>query len=634
MKALILILMAASCGLLQAADLPAWAENARQQHPITNAPEGATVWRIVDVTEIDWEGGTTYTERRRVAQYVVEDRGTDDASSFAVYGDEETTKVTELSGYHRNASGFVEKRGRRDRVTGGLSTGIGYVNTEVASMTGFSNVAPGSLVSFESEASHRGYFPILRLPLLSEVWKREVEVVARAGGGAVALEPVDFGGWDLNPQTDANRFTLAALPGLQYEPASAGFAEAYPSLIIRFTSAESDRYTSWEKLGAWYFQLLTSRSQAQHGAGAVSLEAFEKAKTFMDGKIAYRQRYMSMARGWEPETGEEVARRAYGDCKDMVACFAWQLGQQGGTALPALVRIGDRAPLGPDQPPGPFFDHVIAAVPLAASLSLPAEVTVDGQIYLLYDPTAKYVRTGYLPDYYRGKQLLLCREQGGAWVTPAEAALEASSLELNVRGMLNADFKARGTMTLIERGDAFGFRTAKLEGNELDLVWGVRDHLELPGVADLELEEATLDEQGVLTLRFAYIWPGFLRRDADGFRLNESVSSWGLSSARPAGRERLRPVVLSDRPTTTWTISLGSPQVALEPGTTEHTWEDAHHRFTWKATGGKRIQVEKSYARKGAFYDRAQLEQGIAAWDDWRDAYNEFVQIGTLFRPE
>jgi len=612
---------------------PDWASQHLNAHAPAGAPEDAAIWRIFDETQITWRADGKVKLRRRIVQYVLRERGASNASMFRIDGDEETTRIKKLKGWHLRPNQQFEKLDRANWVTMGTSTSD-QISTDTQTLAFFENVSRGSVIVFESSEVHKSYFPIeiLSLTTTFPIRERVIGIQGEGGTGSFTILPLSLENWGLKFEKTASSLTVHDIPGLENEPLSPDFPDPYPMVYIVFQAdKDAAKLASWDSLATWFYRMFHQRAGTATATSAVSDKAvIEKEVAFFNDQISYRQRYMTAARGWEPAPGETVLRRAYGDCKDMSACVAFRLGGEGFRVLPALANIGDGRHTGPDTPPGPYFNHVIDAIPLETSLGLPAEVDVKGVPHLLYDPTSKFTSVGYLPGQFRNRRLLVCSEQGGTWVTVPDTAIEKEAVTVTLRGRLDRDFTFNGQIELEEKGDVYGFRTLSKTGNPLDLAWQLKWRFDIPGVVDITQKDVEIDDSGTLTLVYEVSWPSFFKRDIDGLRLPESISGRQKRRLVTGLKKRHHPISFNSRPETTWNLKISST-VALDPGLAAAQHSDDFNQFEWTAEGGTVINVNYKQSRKEAYWGRDQLEEGQAYWDSYREAYNAFRLNGTLF---
>ena len=228
---------------------------------------------------------------------------------------------------------------------------------------------------------------------------------------------------------------------------------------------------TWNTLAAW--------TAAKYAALAVGGEGITPGKDpgavlralhdRLSRDMTYRQVYLSPERGWVPLAAPEVARRKYGDCKDLATLLIAQARAAGFEAYPVLARIVE-GEVEEDEPPSVFaFNHVIAAIRLPASLGLGAEVdTPEGRL-LLVDPTSRFVPLGRLSTAHAGRRVLVCTERGGTWVVVPAAALVVERVSFRLAGAVAPGGAFSGTLEIREENEAIGLRPTDVEGGPDEL---------------------------------------------------------------------------------------------------------------------------------------------------------------------
>ena len=131
------------------AKFPAWVRQAVMEAQRETAPEGADLWRLLDETTITLRKDGRQERRRRMVQWVLREGGADRAGYFLIDGDENTTKIKKLKGWHQRASGKFDKLDKDNVVTFGQSD-RDIISTDTATLAQFDYLGKGSLVAFES----------------------------------------------------------------------------------------------------------------------------------------------------------------------------------------------------------------------------------------------------------------------------------------------------------------------------------------------------------------------------------------------------------------------------------------------------------------------------------------------------
>lgn len=616
--------------------LPQWAGDALTETGDAEPPADTAVWRLLDETEITLLSNGKLKRERRILRRVFKDLDSEHAGSYVLPSHEHGAKITRLRGWHLMAGDKLEKLDKENIVTLGLSSSD-FVASQTITIAGFDQVSRGSIVAFESREIQDAFFTVAMLTVIGDypTKKMVIGLSTEKNADPGRIVPINFDPWGLDSDLRGARLTIRNIPASVDEILAPNFSDPYPRVLVGFARGEeSDPFESWDHLARWYLRLFTNTSLG--GAREIkpigSTDVLRKIATYFNEKITYRQRYLSPARGWTPEPGKLVERRAYGDCKDMVSCLAWRGIGLGFSVFPALANIGSGQRTGPEDQPAPSFNHVIGAIPLQHSLELPAEVDVGGRLMLLYDPTSKYTRLGWLPAHYKGRQLMVCTEKGAVWIPVPDAALERESVMLTLGGVLDQQFNLAGTIEIVEEGDAYFFRSLSRNGNPRDLEARLREYLSLPGLVDLNPLSQEVDEQHRLKLVYQVSWPSFLRRDMGGLRLPRGMVGYLKHPVVQPGKSRFHPIALSQRPKTTWLLEVNS-QVPLEPGAESAHWQGEYDAFEWKASGGKMLQVRFHLERNSAYFSKKNIEEGVAYWNTYRKKFNEFWIGGTLFYP-
>jgi len=608
---------------------PDWAESVLQNVDLKSAPEDSKLWVFLDELNFTMKSNGKLQVERRYLRYVVRAGGADDASIYVVLGNEDDTRVKSVKGWHQNASGVMDKLNKKDTMTLGTSSSE-MLTRDTATFAYFSDVDKGSIVAFESEEVGEGFFPMRYFPVLNEDPIKKMTIRAASDNGQMTpvVRPLGFENWDLKMEKAATQVTLMDLPAIDSEIYTPGFDTAYPMVQVAFDGPQTSHLASWDQMAKWYVGLFRRSSGIQSvGQPAKTLDEVATLINNVTQKISYRQRYLSVGRGWVPAAGADVERRAYGDCKDMVACMAFAGSRKNVTVYPVMANIADGPFTNEASTPGPVFNHLIAAVALEKSLGLPAEIEVDGKLYLIVDPTSSHTPVGYLPDYFQGRDVMLCLEDAAHWLTIPDKALEPGSLTIALKGTLDDVFSLKGSMEVTEKGDAYGLRTTLREYNPVELEGFLRWQLDLPGYMTLKSVSQEEVSENELKLTYQVSWPSFLMRDAGGLRLPHAVIGRPVRTLARQGKSRQMPIYLDAQPETVWQIQVRC-KTPLSPGATEEKWQDDHRSFSWKAEGGSSLQIHYASRSEKVYFTKSDLEDGLAYWKAYRDAFNPFVLSG------
>ncbi len=612
---------------------PDWAQSALRGFEPGDVPEHAAMIRLLDETRVALRRDGRFEQRRRIVQYVLDERGAEAAALFLIDGDAKGAKIKKLRGWRQRANGYFDKLDRDNVVTVGLSNSR-QITSGAMTFGFFEGVSTGAAIAFESREIHETFFSANVLGVMTPfpIRKRVIRLSSQGDPSAVKIIPIQFEAWNLDYTLAGTTLEIRDIPGLEQEAAAPDFVDPYPRVMFGFISP-SDPLASWDNMAAWYFRLFNQSALGPNpppAGNADNAEDLRGLAAAVAEKISYRQRYMTLARGWTPAPGATVARRAYGDCKDMVACLSHFARGRNIATAPVLASIADGQRVSPSDPPGPWFNHLIAAIPLTRALGMAAEVDVGGQRYLLHDPTAKYTPLGWMPAHYRGRRVVISSPEGALWVDIPDSALAPESLEVEIVGMLDGQYTLSGSIQIVEEGDAYFLRTIAGDGNPLDVEMRLRDQFEIPGVVDLIPSGQKVDDQGKLTLLYQVKWPSFLRRDAGGLRPPRCMIGTAKRSLDPPGRPRQNPIAFDGAPPTRWRLSFRS-QTPLTAGRLAAEHHGEHHGFSWKVEGGNPLTATLETSRKAAYFPKAQVSDGLAYWRRYRQAYNRFWLDGAIF---
>ena len=625
----VMLLASSLCSFAQ---LPDWAQAALTSVQGTTPPEDEAVWRLLDQTRITLRSDGKWHKQRRLVSLVLQQRGGDSAAVYLIDGQEDNTKIRKLKGWHLNTNGKLKKLDKDNVGTLGMSSrSVSSIDTVTAAF--FERVNKGDLVAFESEEEESSYMAVSSATLLgaNPIHTRVIELINEGTGGEVILKPLGMEAWGISPQQQGNRLTFRDLPALRNEIFTPDSYLEYPSVLYGFfTKGDKEPLASWDNMARWYAGLFREKSgSSTQGSAAQSLESLQEAANLFRTKISYRQVYLSSARGYEPIKGEEVVRRGYGDCKDMVSCLSWQLGKSGVTVHPALTNIISGPYTTAETPTHAAFNHVIGAIPLSKSLGLPAEVEVDGSRYLMFDPTDRYTNLGYLGSHFQGRSAMICTDEGARWVAIPDAALDNASIEASLQGQVDANFTLQGSLTLVEHGDAWGLRSTYNQGNLPDLLYSLRLQLQVPGVVDLVATAPVLGGDGTLTLNLQVNWPGFMARDAGGLCLPRGITGSYYRSLA-GDKPRQQPIWIDSNLPISWKMELALP-VALSASNNSCIIDDKLGKLTWEATVGQMLTINFTSSRVMTSFGLDKLEEGEAAWESYRNSFNQFILGSTQF---
>ncbi|MCB1052339.1 MAG: DUF3857 domain-containing protein [Acidobacteria bacterium] len=607
--------------------LPDWALRAFAGVDLNETPD-ADIWRLLDETVITCQRKGQWETRRRTVQIVLKQKGAEDAATYTISGDEKASKIKKLKGWHAHPQKGLDKLDKDNVITIGKSTNR-TISFDNETLVYFEHVSKGSVIAFESIERITPFFNLSMVSLLDESPIRHLKIQMELGTnpGQITLAPMGLDTWAIKHELSDKQFDAWDLPGLEFERLTPDAYDFYPYLVLGFLDSEEkgDPLQSWDSLAKWYASVFQNKAFEQPYAGTPAADLKSLFQDFRQ-RIRYKQVYLDNERGWVPLSGAQIEQQAYGDCKDMVSCFAFRAKPLGLTVWPALANVGDESPhTHAEQRASPAFNHLIAAVEVADD-QLPATLQIQGKNFLLVDATSAYTPFGYLPVYFRGREVMICLPEGAAWVSIPEKALEPNSVHWQLNGSLNADRTFEGTLEAECIGTVHQFRYAFHQGGQQALLETIRAVLDTPGYCDIAMQEAKVDGDGKLHFRLTVRWPVFLRRDAEGFRLPSCVVSPGIVTMN---QDRVAPIAVPRQEKEIWDLQLKSA-VALRFGADEAQYSDGICSYHWKAQSGTDLQIHFESQREGKIFEKQEIPDGLAYWQKYRSNFNAFSVDATF----
>lgn len=634
--------------------LPDWAAAAAMAAKGESAPEGADAWVLLDRTEIAYVGSGEIRQRRFRLVQVLTERGCSQGI-FTLRGlGGKASKVKKLKGWNIRPDGELVKLDQ-DSVMTIHDAGSPEFSAETLTGASLERVRAGSLVAFESlESIESPLGPVASQGILETVPIRrwELEVAKKEGwftdlkAVGIAMEKYHFQPWIT--QVEEISGSRLALSGLQALPKEEGghpdLESLLPQVRIRFLDPELGMariWAGWDEVAKWAEGNYRSRRGSTAGMDrtwAKGLEGLKALHAWMGASLTYRQIYLTPERGWIPERSDEVGRKRYGDCKDMSCFLISEASPLGFPGFPVLASIGgpevDRA-----DSAFPVFNHVITALKLDRSLGLPAEVTTPKGRFLLVDPTDPLTPLGFLGEAHRGRQVMLCLEDGAQWVRVPEAAIQLNRLEMELDGEAMVSGRLVATLRIMETGNAWNLRaTARARG-----LPGVQDRL-VKDLLDLPPTGTAVAQRLGDPLDLGKPFEVVVKVDhPQGFRLNgdeRELVGWGIPWPRAliqkAGVPRRYPVQSRAAGERTLHGRLKVPG-NLQPVASARSGETAFCAFSWEATsergrGDSILSLRFQHRWKDAEFGFDQREAGVQAWRKDRNAFKTFREEALAFK--
>lgn len=614
--------------------LPEWARTHARAASTERPPSDVDAWVLLDRTEIAYAGdGDVKTRRLRLVR-ILSERGLGEGT-FSLGGlGGGASKVNRLKGWNLRADGVLEKLDQ-DTVLTRTDSGESSISTHLRTTAALPRVAKGSLVAFESMQTFRHPMgPTDGTSLLEDVPIRrwELELAVKAGwfssveGVAVKMDTRHFEPWISNAEVVPGQSVMVSnLPALpKGEDAKPHAFNDQPAVYVRFIDPalkSCPPLENWDTHAKWIHAQYTARAQA---TGAVDLKGKETLvglraiHAWMGREFTYKQVYLTPERGWIPESALEVGRRKYGDCKDLTTCMLAEASTLGLGIHPVLARISDGL-MEADMPPSLTFNHVLAGLRLEKSLGLPAEVETPRGRFLLVDPTDPYTPLGQLGSGHRGRDVMICTNQGAAWATVPDAAILRPHIRIALKGAAAASGKLTATLRFVETGDKLGLRSAALGSGKLQ-EFMAGNLVDIPATGSLKVlsQSDPRDFSKPFEVEVQAVHPdGFHRIGQEGV-----LVGWGLPSVpkviQKVGKPRIHPVV--SRSADEWDfegeVSFPGP---VEVVLSEKKGETPFRSYTWSASSetqprGGVIRMKYHQVRKDASWQPPEQEKGVAEW--------------------
>ncbi|HLO68523.1 MAG TPA: hypothetical protein VK188_15980 [Holophaga sp.] len=647
----------AACGAPDPGKLPGWAQAPAREGLQEAPPANAEAWVLLSRREVTYAGSGAIRVRHQRLVRVVGGRGLDEAYLLIPGLQDGSAQVRELRGWNLRPDGELVKLGSGDRASIGGTDATRFDNrlTAVALLP---RVMEGSLVAFESEVEYRLVSASLAELVLERhpVRRWELRAGSRPGvfGGdgdvKIQIRTTQFSPWLAPAAPGSSELVLDRVPAAPLtEVGAPGPERCLPRVDVRFLDPQwpgSRILDAWSAFGGWYHGLFSPRAgpvasgAPAPGAGLPGLRALWR---WFGEALVYKQVYITPDRGDVPETAAEVARKRYGDCKDLSCLFISLARGSGFEGFPVLARI-QGGPVTAEEAQGPardVFDHALVALRLERSLGLPAEVETAKGRFLLVDPTAPWTAFGQLPASHRNAQLLLCLPQDGVWAAVPAQAIQEGEMLVRLKGTVDADGQLTATVRLEEKGNQWGLRTtargasaeafrAYLEAECLDQA--------LNGRLEVVAKGDPLDLDRPFGVDLKIVSPRALRKVGSDFLLLPGIGLPAIPRPFTApGRKRLLPVHVRGGGRLRLEASLRLPWVlrSLEP---QRTGETPFRRLAWlvatqASEGGCLLDIHVDHLRQDADFPLSRLAEAAEAWKGDRALVRALHEDALALRP-
>lgn len=636
--------VAAAVSAAQIAKLPDWAAAAAREAQSVNPPAEADAWVLEQRAELAYLGEGRVRARQLRLVLVLGERGLEERSLSLPGLGGKGSKLKRLKAWNVRPDGEVEQLERSDS----LSLEDGQVRIHTVELQ---KAMKGSLLAFESvlETEHP-MGPVETLYVMEEhpVRSWSAEVRSERPGVEVRMMLRHLEPWS-RPVAEAphREVLLRDLPARPKDEGAAPDARnVLPWLHVSFHDSALGKdlpsSATWNALAAWtaakYKALAVGAGEALPPGKdpAIFLRALHGR---LSREMTYRQVYLSPERGWVPLTAPEVARRKYGDCKDLATLLIAQARAAGFEAYPVLARIVE-GEIEEDEPPSVFaFNHVIAAIRLPASLGLAAEVdTPEGRL-LLVDPTSRFVPLGLLSAGHAGRRVLVCTERGGTWVKVPDASIAPERVSFRLAGVVAAGGRFTGTLEVREENEALGWRPTDVEAGPDELRKRcLRLGLSSDARCEVKKRSDPFDLDHPYEVLFSLEYSDALRSLGSGEWAIDPPGLYGPGEPiQKPGRPRQYPVRLDRRDALEYVLAVQLPR-NLTPLLKEEKGETPLRSYVWTAevatAAGPELRAHLAEQRRPARFGFDQREEGLAAWKKDRTIVKRLREDGLCLKEQ
>ncbi len=638
--------------------LPDWAQGQVRAAQMEAPPGDTGAWVLLMRREVAYLGGGTVQIRCLRLVQVLGGKGLEEGGFVQRGLRAGAFRIKELKGWNLRPDGEMVRLGSKDKATFGNTTGASF-DTTTTTVALLPRVTEGSLVAFEVLEEFTSLRNPLVCPLLEQHpvrrWELDASVTSplfsSLKGVRTEVRRTGFSPW-VSAVRDASEGILMVdgLPALPVgEVAVPKAADTLPACEVRFRDPQwpaDQTLSSWDALATWYHGVFSPRVQplnTKDPALQAGLPGLQELWRWFGRELTYKQVYLTPDRDNVPETSVDVAKKRYGDCKDLACLFIALARRAGFEGHPALARMQEGPLLERDLtgPPRDRFDHVIVALRLERSLGLPAEVVTPTGRYLLVDPTDPFTPIGQLSDAHRDSRVLICLPAAGQWAPIPPGAVLHGDLDIHLAGHADHDGVLKAEVLLRETGDLWGLRNrahalngaqfkAYLETHCLDQALnGVCEVLSLGNPLDLELP---------FEVRLKLTAPRSLTLQGTDWLFRPPL---GLPSLPPPltrpGKARHFPVESRANGHIVLRGTISLPR-AVRPLLAEHSGATSFRRLAWKLAvepdpAGCSLAFRVEERRLDANYPFGQLNQGQEAWKKDRSLVRTLLEDGMALRP-
>jgi hypothetical protein len=427
------------------------------------------------------------------------------------------TKISKLKAWNLKPGNIVHKVSQKDAEES-QSFGLFFGDNKLLLLQ-VPQVDVGSIVAFEYRQRRRPYIlqdiwpfqnssPVLRSHFVLELprgWSHRQRLLHHPGSPP-RQESENRWVWELED--------LEAIPDEQGMPPVASLAA---TLAVAYVPDEpistGTSFESWDDVASWMTDLMAPRLLSTPAIAEMANQLGDRQAMaeFVQKQIRYVAIEIGIG-GHQPHAAAEIFDNRYGDCKDKVTLLKSLLDGLGTDVRPVLINTDGRG-VEVDFPT-PYFNHMIAAIPIAADEPTTAAVMEHPRLgrLLLFDPTDRYTPLGQLPTAQQGTQALLIDDDSGYVIETPVAPTASNGIERTGSFQVFADGHLEGEVEEFYKGAArVSERRWLLNRTHDEWMRGIERYVArwLPGVAIQEFRMKRSRKTGDLTESYRLIAPAY-----------------------------------------------------------------------------------------------------------------------------
>lgn len=444
---------------------PDWVREVATRTLSSYPPEVRTV-RLLDESHVTVRSdGSTETVNREAVR-IVSAEGRDAAAAEVAY-DRKTSKIRDFRAWMLAPDGSVKAYGKNDILDVNPHEQFELYMDSRYKVIKAGGAPPGSVFVWTSDVEEhpfqsqmswwfQGRDPVLQSRLVLTLppnWEAKAVVFNHA-----PIAPMVDGNtytWDLKnldyiKEENGSPKAASIAPWIgvtYYDKSNPNAVREWRDLAVREAKRDEPQADSSDELNRKVAQLTGSASDAVGKIRAV-------ARYVQGLKYVEIATNLATGGGYLPHPASEVFTKGYGDCKDKANLMRTMLRQAGIQSYMVAVYSGDRNHVQAQWPSATQFNHMILAIQVPDTVSLPSVTTYPGLGKLLiFDATDQFTPVGLIPGYEQGSYgLLIAGDKGGSIQLPIAPA-DANLTDITVEGSLSPTGGLEAKLCMKNRAD-------------------------------------------------------------------------------------------------------------------------------------------------------------------------------------